>query len=37
MKYPILSENNSYSFADYFKLVDYREEVLAHFGYSFQK
>ena len=37
MKYPILSESNSYSFADYFKLVDYREEILAYFDYSFQK
>ncbi|MFK5970186.1 MAG: hypothetical protein QM487_08735 [Candidatus Marithrix sp.] len=37
MKYPILSESSSYSFADYFKLVDYREEILAYFDYSFKK
>jgi hypothetical protein len=37
MKYPILSEDSVYSFSDYFKLIDYRDEILEHFGYSFHK
>jgi hypothetical protein len=37
MKYQILSENTAYTFSDYFKLVDYRDEILEHFGYSFHK
>jgi hypothetical protein len=37
MKYPVLSENTTYTFSDYFKLVDYRDEILEHFGYSFHK
>jgi hypothetical protein len=37
MKYPILSEKSTYTFSDYFKLVDYRDEILEHFGYSFHK
>ncbi len=31
----IISENSSYSFSDYFKLVDYRDEIIEYFGYSF--
>ncbi|OAD22087.1 hypothetical protein THIOM_002129 [Candidatus Thiomargarita nelsonii] len=36
-KYAIISENSAYTFSDYFKLVDYRDEILDYFGYSFQK
>ncbi|EDN69387.1 conserved hypothetical protein [Beggiatoa sp. PS] len=37
MKYPIISEKSSYTFSDYFKLVDYQDEIFEHFGYSFHK
>jgi len=36
-KYTIISENSSYTFSDYFKLVDYRDEIINYFGYLFQK
>jgi hypothetical protein len=37
MKPAILSANTSYSFSDYLKLVDYLEDILAYFAYSFHK
>ncbi len=37
MKPPLLVENTIYSFSDYFKLVDYQEDILAYFGFSFSK
>jgi hypothetical protein len=37
MKPAILSANTSYSFSDYFKWVDYLEDILAYFSYSFHK
>jgi len=36
-KSAIISENSSYTFSDYFKLVDYRDEIIDYFGYSFHK
>lgn len=33
----IISENTAYNFSDYFKLVDYLEDILAYFAYSFAK
>jgi hypothetical protein len=35
-KAPIIQPNQSYSFADYFKLNYDTEDILAYFGYSFQ-
>lgn len=37
MKPTILSENTAYNFSDYFKLVDYLEDILAYFAYAFAK
>ncbi len=37
MKPTILSENTAYNFSDYFKLVDYLEDILAYFTYAFAK
>ncbi len=37
MKPAILSANTSYSFSDYFKWVDYLEDILAYFAYSYDK
>jgi len=37
MKPAILSANTSYNFSDYFKWVDYLEDILAYFAYSFHK
>jgi hypothetical protein len=37
MKQPILSAQDSYTFADYFKLAIYTEEILAYFGYRFER
>jgi hypothetical protein len=31
----IISKDSTYSFSDYFKLVDYRDEIIEYFGYSF--
>jgi hypothetical protein len=31
----IISKNSTYTFSDYFKLVDYRDEIIEYFGYSF--
>ena len=31
----IISKDSSYTFSDYFKLVDYRDEIIEYFGYSF--
>ena len=35
-KIPIIQPDQSYTFADYFKLNSDSEEILAYFGYSFQ-
>lgn len=37
MKPTILAENTAYNFSDYFKLVDYLEDILAYFAYAFAK
>ncbi|OQW87218.1 MAG: hypothetical protein BWK78_09325, partial [Thiotrichaceae bacterium IS1] len=37
MKKTILSAEESYSFADYFKLVVYVEDLLEYFGYAFRR
>ncbi|NJO17527.1 MAG: hypothetical protein HC877_17860 [Thioploca sp.] len=37
MKTPIIDSNSSYSFADYFKLSSYIEEILNEFGYSLER
>ena len=31
----IISKDSSYTFSDYFKLVDYRDEIIEYFCYSF--
>ena len=31
----IISKDSTYTFSDYFKLVDYRDEIIEYFGYSF--
>lgn len=36
MKRPVISEDASYTFSDFFKLDAEREEILAYFGYSYQ-
>ncbi len=37
MKTSVLVENATYNFSDYFKLVDYQEDILAYFGFGFTK
>ncbi len=37
MKKTILSAEESYSFADYFKLIAYVEDLLEYFGYAFRR
>jgi hypothetical protein len=34
-KNSIISDDSIYTFSDYFKLVDYRDEIIEYFGYSF--
>jgi len=36
-KHAIISKESNYTFSDYFKLVDYRDEIIEYFGYFFQR